>query len=238
MAASALTLTDLTAVSINATRSGNADGWAFGFSSTDGLTAYGSIYDNANSFTDGSTSASAKALQIDVVANSDTIAIQDFDYLTITTDSVTDLKVWLPALAVDDTLYVDTDGNTWYDEALTTPAGGVHVFSETVTTADTFLEATLWFDDTVGIADALGSYEWEHTLSDTITVNESFAAAIASGTLYFNDTVGVRDSIAFDATDHRTLYFNEVLFMSDVLTVSTDRGWTEASTASFTWVEI
>lgn len=238
MAASALTLTDLTAVSINATRSGNADGWAFGFTSTDGLTTYGSIYDNANSFTDGSTSVSAKALQIDVIADSDTIAIQDFDYLTITTNSVTDLKVWLPALTGDDTLYVDTDGNTWYDEALTSPAGGVQTHSDSVTPSDTFLDATMWLDDTITPSDALGSYEWDHSVSDTITINETFSEAVSSGTLYFNDMMGILDGITFDPLDIRTLLFAEHIYLDDVITISTDRGWSEASADTFVWVEV
>lgn len=186
---SALMKTDIAAASITTVRGSNADSWLFTFRTVDDAVDFGTIADNADSFADDSTSDS-KALKIVIAEGSETIAIQDMDSLVI--DGLT---VWLPALITDDVLYVDTDGNTWYDDALTSPAGGVDVFNEAIGVAEADFDGTDFFAEALTITDTL-TFEDTDYFSEKITVTDYITESVEEFTLYLNERIRVSDNIS------------------------------------------
>jgi len=213
---SPMMITDIAAVSIDTTRGSDPSAWTFVFKTTDDAVTFGSIADNGNSFSDGSTSTS-KALKIEIAGDAETVAIQDMDSLTV--DGVT---IWLPALTEDDTLYVDEDGNTWYDEALTDPAGGVDSFSESITMADSEFEGTAFLSDSVTISDAT-TEEYGDDLSDEIITEDSITESVEDFVIYLDDRVYVSDAFS----------------LSEAQTIDESYGdFTEDSQINTTWTEI
>lgn len=236
----AVTLTDISNVDIDTTRSGNADGWYFRFDTIDDVTAFGYIYDNADTFIDDTTGTAA-ALKISVVQDTDTIAVQDFDFLTITGSGgniSSPLVVWLPALTGADTLYVDTDGNTWYDSALTQPAGGVLDESDSFTPADTILVATEILSDSFTPSDALDATAYiDVNVSESIIMNETFSSVLKVLNLYFRENVNMLDEVSLSEY-LLTLYLKENLYVEDSLADALAVSFTEDTQSDFDWVEI
>ncbi len=124
-------ITNLTNISITTTRSTVADGWRHVVKNQTGLTSYGRTSDNANTYTDLSTTGGAESVRIDETYRTENFNIQAGDTLTLTsTDGTpTTLTVYLPALSgsTNSTLYVADDGSTYYDSALTNLAYGAPV---------------------------------------------------------------------------------------------------------------
>lgn len=242
MAAAALTATDITDMDIDTVRSGNADGWYYRVDGVDDVTNFGLIYDNANTFVDDSA-GSAVALKIGVVADSDTIAIQDFDFLTITgaggnLADVSPLVVWLPALAGADELFIDTDGNTWLEAALTTPAGGVLTPSDTFTPADADRIATEFLDDALTPADSINStWELELSLAEAIAVDEGFTLKLVTLTIYLKEELDCTDGLTL-LKDIRTIYLRENVFVEESTVESIGEDFSEDSQTNFNWVEV
>jgi len=232
----ALTLTDLTAVSIDTTRGAGADAWEYEFASINDATVYGTIRDTNNSFSDGSTSGSALALKITISQVGSLPAIQDFDFLTITTNDVTDLKVWLPALSAEDVLYVDEDGNTWYDESLTSPAGGVSELDDSVTPSDELDVLTEFLSETITVSDAQ-TFEYSISLSDSVLLSDGFTGEVDTFTLYLDDIINIADNIT-DATEEFTVYLTDEIKVSEFLEIDFYGDFTEDTQSDFTWTEI
>ena len=201
--ATALNVRDVTAAAIDTTRGSNVDSWEFTFTNDGEARSYGDIYDNADSFSHDTAEGSDVALMITVRGDTETVAILDMDFITITyvdsTGSTANFVIWLPALAGNDDLYVDTDGNTWYDLALTTPAGGVGVFSDSLTLAEVFFSGSDWLTDTITMSDAIASQlVWEVLFSDTITMIDVVTTGFQSMHDYFTDRINLRDGFSDD----------------------------------------
>lgn len=190
---SPLMKTDVTTCSITTVRGSGVNAWQFQLLTVDGVANFGSIYDNANTFVDGSTSTS-KALRIDVVEDNETIAIQDMDSIVI--DGLT---VWLPALTVEDTLYVDEDGNTWYDSALTSPAGGVSAVSDSITVADVLLDVSQFLSDSLSISDSLIENFGEYP-EESIVISDSIVEDVEDYIIYLEDFISIKDSLTSEET--------------------------------------
>ncbi|MGR3218209.1 MAG: hypothetical protein ACUZ8H_00135 [Candidatus Anammoxibacter sp.] len=210
----ALFKTDITTASIGTIRAGGAAGWQFVFKTTDSAVTFGNIFDTANSFIDGATSSS-KALMIEVIQGTHTIAIQDMDTLV-----VDGLTIWLPALAVPDTLYVDTDGNTWFDAALTQSAGGVDALSETVPMTESDFDATDFVGDTITLTPTFTSEDTDN-LSEIINISESTVFSTEDLTINLNDYVGMSDSITFSTEDFE-INLNDYVGIRDSIIASTE----------------
>lgn len=263
MAVTALTLTDITNVDIDTTRGSHADAWNFSFDGIDDVTNFGDIDDNADSFRDGSSGA-VVALKIAITGGTETVAIQDFDFITITgaggnLADVSPLVVWLPALTGDDVLYVDTDGNTWYDEELSDPAGGLQDLDDSFTPADALFVATEILSDSFTPSDALDATTYiDVNVSDSIKMNETFSALLKELTMYLSEDVYMDDSLSAllslmtmylsedvymgdslnSSVSLMTMYLNETLFVDDITVLSLDEDFTEDTQVDSTWVEI
>lgn len=157
---------DIIDADIATTRSGSATGYRFTFKSADGVTTFGYIEDNGDSWSDDAELTSPVALRVDLTLVSDAnFAIQNFDTVEITADlggehqqvGGTDIDIIFPAETGSSpvTLYIDEDGNTYTDAALTTPAGGVLTLSSSLSMTDS--TGTTEFDINIGSAMRFGS---------------------------------------------------------------------------------
>lgn len=239
----ALTLTDITNVSIDITRSTTPTGFFYSFKTTDNAVTFGTIYDNANVFSDGSTSI-VKALKIVITEDTESININDMDFITITGSggtlaAVSPLKVWLPALSGESsyTLYADTNGNTWYNEELTSPAGGVSVFDDILTLVETFLDATEHFNDALSLSDTIGNYEWQVSVEDILSIEDTLGMILSIMTLHLNDSLFLSDSV-ISTENIMTFYLNDDLFLSDSVILDISGDFSEDSQTDLIWVEV
>jgi len=226
----ALFKTDITTASIGTTRGSSAIAWQYVFKTTDSAVTFGSIYDNANSFVDGATSTS-KALMIVIATDAETVAIQDMDTLVI--DGLT---VWLPALSGDDTLYVDTDGNTWYDSALTSPAGGVSTVSDTLNMTEADFDGTDYFSESVTLSETF-TFEETDNFSESLSLSDSISTGTEDFTIYLDDRINVTDILTYDTKDF-TIYLNDRINLSDKVVDEFYGDFTEDSQTDYTWTEI
>lgn len=240
-----LYITDIIDADIDTTRGGDPSGWDYQFKSVDGGTSFGSIYDTGNSFSDGSAATEPLALRIDLVLENDAaFAIQDFDFITLSFDDRDDLVVWLPAKsdAVDDILYVDSDGNTWYDSALTSPAGGVRTLSDGVSGGDAFgdnehefpLSDEVSVDDT--ISEIIQNLMFE--LFDSVHVDDGqLITSIQNLVFYLYEQVTVKDDQLSHSIQELTFNLFETVHVSDTPLTSSTSGWGEESRPSGSWSE-
>lgn len=228
----ALTKTDITTVSIGTTRGSAANAWEYVFKTTDDAITFGNIFDNGDTFSDGSTST-AKALKIEISGDAETVAIQDMDTLV-----VDGLTIWLPALTSDDILYVDTDGNTWFDESLTIPAGGVSALSDTVSMSEEDYDATAFLTDSITLSETFTEESTDY-LYDYVYVSESLGnTSVESFEIYLSDTIRVDESITSSSTEDMTIYLSDTIMLSESFTGSSYGDFTEDTQNDYTWTEI
>ncbi|GEM_PF-6009911 len=121
-------ITDLDNASITTTRSMFFNGWLFTFKDANNTETYGDIWDSANSYNDGNTTATAQNFRIDISSGMEFPNIVAGDTLTVTGDGTpSNLTIYLPAVNTNTTLYVADDGSTYYDSNLTNLAYGAPV---------------------------------------------------------------------------------------------------------------
>jgi len=114
-----VSLVSVTAAAIDNIRSTKSDGWRYRLRSSPVATTFGRIYDNANSYVPDSVAPSSTNLAIVINIFTETINIQFKDTLSITLNGSTALTVYLPAIALDNTVYVADDGTTYWDSSYT-----------------------------------------------------------------------------------------------------------------------
>jgi len=114
-----VSLVSVTATTINNIRSTKSDGWRYRHRSSPVTTTFGRIYDNANSYVPDSVAPSSTNLAIAINIFTETINIQFKDTLSLTLNGSTALTVYLPAIALDNTVYVADDGTTYWDSSYT-----------------------------------------------------------------------------------------------------------------------
>ncbi|MFC1686456.1 hypothetical protein ACFLZS_00990 [Patescibacteria group bacterium] len=111
---------------ITTTRGGAAQTWLFQIQSSNGITTYGNVWDNQNTYTDGGTSFTPQNVRLIITpAPLQTINIQAGDTIVLTGDGTPGtLTVYMPAISsgVSVILYVADDGSTYTDAILTTLA--------------------------------------------------------------------------------------------------------------------
>lgn len=236
----ALTITDLTNAVIDTVRSANNDGYQFIFKSTDDSVNYGHVFDKLNTFVDGSTSGSPKALKVEITSGSTNRAVQDMDFVTLTATG--SLKIWFPVITGSGTttLYVDTDGNTWTDSALTTPAGGVGSISDAGTISETELDATDFLDDpSTAATDAIDSVLiLTSNLSDESSSGDSITEFLNSLTTYLSDS-GRSSDLLRALYKRMTTYLNDLCFGSDCIqeSLALSGAFTEEPQTDLLWSE-
>jgi hypothetical protein len=231
---------DIQTADIDTVRGANADSWYFDFYTSDDATHLGRIYDNENYFTDDAASGSAKALKINVVSASENRAVQDMDFIDLTIDG-SGLRVWLPAITGggSTSLYVDLDGNTWYDAALTSPAGGVGTVSDAITLAEDDFDATDFVADTITPEDAIDAYsEYSSDLNDSVSIEDTITEALLILNTYLNDSISLSDSIV-EEFKAMTDYLNDSVLLSDAISyvVEDNSVFDEEEQTDLTWIE-
>ena len=219
--ATALAVRDITAAAIDTVRGNNADSWEIGFQDPGAEEDYGDIHDTADSFVHGSAAIADTLLTLVITGDSETVAILDMDFITVTyvnaAGTTVGFVIWLPALSGNDTLYVDTDGNTWYNEALTSPAGGVKTFGDGIGVAERYFSATDWLTDAISVADAI--------------------AAELNLAVRFTDTINIIGTIT-DYLDERTAYFKDRISVLDGFSADSPGDFTEDTQTDHSWVEV
>ncbi len=121
--AEALTIGNITNLEIATTRSSTDGGWFFyfGLASTPGVypDCFGIVNDNSNDFTDGGI-YTPQPVGLWVGRDSEDIAIEAGDYVTVTYDGGQTKNVYLPQITGGDdrNLYIGSDGSTYWDRDL------------------------------------------------------------------------------------------------------------------------
>jgi len=123
---------DVSYMQISITRSSIDGGWFFilGLASDISGSRLGSVNDNPNDFTDLNSYAPAP-VGLWVGRDSEDIAVQAGDYLTIKIDSGDWRNIYLPEIHGGDIkLYVGADGSTYYDPSLTVLACAANLLTD------------------------------------------------------------------------------------------------------------
>ena len=199
---------------IDSSVSGNSNGFRLTFKSADGVTTFGYIEDNANTYTNSNSLADPVALRVDLTLNADaSFAIPEFYmvevYIDLGSGNSTVIKAWFEALSSSSpaTYYIDVDGNTYDDAALTTAAGGVALVSDSLTPTDAesneAFEASL--ADVLNIEELLSDSEYnpDENYNDFMWINDVISSALsAAPILSVSDFIEVSDHlIAYLGTD-------------------------------------
>lgn len=177
--ATPLAITQVHDAGLYPTRSSQPDGWTIFFQDAAGAITYGSIADNANSFSASATGAGN--LRIAFTEDTDIISTEEFDILlvqvTLQAGGTRWMHIILPDAIDNGIYYVDTDGRLWAEAGLTTPAAGVASISDALTLTD----------DTTGTAGYL-----EVSIEDTETISDS----LVDGTVRLSDTVVITEELS------------------------------------------
>ncbi|NLW94850.1 MAG: exo-alpha-sialidase [Chlamydiae bacterium] len=134
-----LEIGDITDLHIASTRSSIDGGWFFYFGLADDVyyNPLGYVGDNSNIFTDGAAYTPQPA-GVWVGRDSEDIAIQAGDYVTVTYDGGLTKRIYFPAIyGADVTLYIAHDGSTYWDLGLCDLAQGVPTPTPTGTPTET-----------------------------------------------------------------------------------------------------
>ena len=134
-----LEIGDVTDLHIASTRSSVEGGWFFYFGLADDVyyNPLGYVGDNSNIFTDGAAYTPQPA-GVWVGRDSEDIAIQAGDYVTVTYDGGLTKRIYFPAIyGADVTLYIAHDGSTYWDLGLCDLAQGVPTPTPTGTPTET-----------------------------------------------------------------------------------------------------
>lgn len=111
---------------ITTTRGGAAQTWLFQIQSSSGVTTYGNVWDNQNTYADGGISLTPQNVRLIITpAPLQTINIQAGDTIVLTGNGTPGtLTVYMPAISsgVSVILYVADDGSTYTDSGLSTLA--------------------------------------------------------------------------------------------------------------------
>ena len=105
-------------------RSNHEWGWGLYVIDIESDTAFGSVYDNGNTYQKGNSYARLRDALLQIGSEDEEINIPAGDRLEITYDGGQRLLIYLPritGLGIQEgiNLYVATDGSTYYDEGLT-----------------------------------------------------------------------------------------------------------------------
>ncbi len=142
------------------------------------------------------------------------------------------------------TYYLDSDGNTYTDQALTTPACGSVIAADTLTLTDALgiTEFTVWLADiitfenddiTSDIINLLINAEDILTLSDFIDNIE-----ISSLIIYAEDILTLSDFLNLPLeTTSLILNLSDDLFLEEFIRESKIQ-WTEIATGTSSWTEV
>jgi len=86
-------------------------GWVGG-----GVNSFGDIYDQANTYEDGSTTTNGR-LMVNVMGDGGDVNTYAGDYIALAYDGTTK-NIYFPSMTEDTTLYVGDDGSTYNDANL------------------------------------------------------------------------------------------------------------------------
>ncbi|HQM53222.1 MAG TPA: PQQ-binding-like beta-propeller repeat protein, partial [bacterium] len=116
----ALEIGDVEGLQIATTRSSMDGGWFFYFGLAHAIyeNPLGAVNDNGNIFEDGAGYEQPQATGVWVGRDSEDIAVQAGDYVTVTYDGGRTRKIYFPALSGESTLYIGFDGSTYWDRDL------------------------------------------------------------------------------------------------------------------------
>ena len=117
-------ITNLSNAVITTTRSTVNQGWYYLIQNQSGITTFGTTYDNQDNYSDGLTTGSPNSVRLHIQKVNESINILAGDAITLTsTDgNPTSIRVFMPAITTDTTLYIANDGSTYTDSGLTTLA--------------------------------------------------------------------------------------------------------------------
>jgi hypothetical protein len=198
----------VTAADIDTTRGTDDKGWKYEFKDALSEVPYpilATVHDKENIYAAGVTLTNLKPLMVvATLVNDAAFAIQVYDFITITINngrSEEDVIVRLPANTgtAPSTYYIDEDGNTYTDQALTTPACGSVVASDTLT-----------------LSDALGVTEFDVPFSDTLTFeNDDITLAVINLTIYAEDKLFFSELLSSIRVESLILYMDDILSLSD-----------------------
>lgn len=112
-------LIDIESATLGNVRSTFIHGWRFSFNPDPAGAPWGSIWDNENLFSDGSTHTPARTLTLVLTSADETLAVEFRDTVTIDFDGAQQLTIFLPAVGSNTTLYVSDDGSSYWDSGFT-----------------------------------------------------------------------------------------------------------------------
>ena len=201
----------VTAADIDTSRGVDVKAWKFEFKDALSEVPYpilATVHDTENIYAAGVTLTVPKPLMVVATLVNDAVfAIQVYDFITITVNngvSEFDVIVRLPANTgtAATTYWIDEDGNTYTDQALTTPACGSVVAADTLT-----------------LTDALGATYFEVPVSDTLTFeNDDITLAVINLVIFAEDKLFFSELLSSIRVESLIIYAEEKLFFSDVLT--------------------
>lgn len=219
-----LAITDIDTVTIATTRGGAGDAWRFTFKTVDDVFTFGYIEDSADSFSDDEVASELLALKIEATLGSAAnFAIQNGDMIQITGTFLQtgfSLNIRLPANSgsLPFTLYVDSDGNTWNDAALTSPAGGVITLSDSLT-----------------ISDSMDNDEYEFRVADALNIEDGTTFSTKKLSFRVASNLGINDLIRLDPIKSLVVRLADHLGITENVRLASGP-WTAEGNATGNWV--
>lgn len=244
---------DANDVQLSATRASGADGYIYELKA--GNVSLGSIYDNANSWSDGEALTYISQLIISVTKDAESIACQYWDYLTINGKWVnadqpfSNKNVYLPDAYDTDSLYmyVDSNGLCYLDSELTelaysgsallsildSPAfvdglmqSGIHQLLDIFAMSDfVFQSGFNYLDDAIKIVDGIVNTKGFY-FKDVPNFGDALTREVEK---YYNDVFRLGDTLTREAER----YFNDVFTFGE--NFSSGIKWEFLSPSTLNW---